>query len=258
MNNQLNVTIFVVEGLDCPSEEKLIRNQLQAEPGIEKMEFNFITSEVTIYHRLNNIALLQQKIAALGMNTREKGKTISNNDIKTDYFSSWWLIGLAGFLAILAEIVSYWSSTETSIWVLLLALSAMALSGPPTFKKGWLALRRRTMSINSLMMIAIIGAILIGEWPEAAMVTVLFALAERIERYSLDKARLAIRSLMQITPETALVKQDNGSWQQCLVEQIKVGAVVKVKPGERIPLDGAIISGQIGRASCRERVSSPV
>lgn len=76
------------------------------------------------------------------------------------------------------------------------------------------------------------------------MVTVLFALAERIERYSLDKARLAIRSLMQIAPEDALVKQDNGRWLSLPIEKVQPGAVFKVKPGERIPLDGVVVSGQ--------------
>ncbi|HHI9482626.1 TPA: heavy metal translocating P-type ATPase, partial [Legionella anisa] len=100
------------------------------------------------------------------------------------------------------------------------------------------------MNINSLMLIAIVGAVFIGAWPEAAMVTVLFALAERIERYSLDKARLAIRSLMQIAPEDALIKQDNGQWLSLPIEKVQPGAVFKVKPGERIPLDGVVVSGQ--------------
>ncbi|HHF0579611.1 TPA: heavy metal translocating P-type ATPase, partial [Legionella anisa] len=117
-------------------------------------------------------------------------------------------------------------------------------SGRPTFKKGWLALRTKAMNINSLMLIAIVGAVFIGAWPEAAMVTVLFALAERIERYSLDKARLAIRSLMQIAPEDALIKQDNGQWLSLPIEKVQPGAVFKVKPGERIPLDGVVVSGQ--------------
>ncbi|HHX4255658.1 TPA: heavy metal translocating P-type ATPase, partial [Legionella anisa] len=99
-------------------------------------------------------------------------------------------------------------------------------------------------NINSLMLIAIVGAVFIGAWPEAAMVTVLFALAERIERYSLDKARLAIRSLMQIAPEDALIKQDNGQWLSLPIEKVQPGAVFKVKPGERIPLDGVVVSGQ--------------
>ncbi len=244
MTNPIIVTTFLVKGLDCPAEEKLIRNQLQTIPEVEKMDFNFIASEVTIYHRLDIIDVLQKKIAALGMDVRTKDSVPISSKPDTENSSSWGLIGLAGLLAFLAEVVAYLSSTEKSIWVLLLALGSMALSGLPTFKKGLLALHKKSMNINSLMMIAIIGAILIGEWPEAAMVTVLFALAERIEHYSLDKARLAIRSLMQLAPDEATVKTEDGNWHKLLVSEIKLGAIILVKPGERIPLDGIVISGQ--------------
>ncbi|HAT6977336.1 TPA: cadmium-translocating P-type ATPase [Legionella pneumophila] len=245
MTTPLRLTTFFVAGLDCPAEEQLIRRQLQGIPEIEHLDFNFIAEEVTIHHRLSSIDLLQQRIAALGMSVRAKsgihpakegGRSLSD--------SSWLLIILAGVFALFSELAAYFLGTEQSTWSIIPALLAMVLSGPPTFKKGWLALRTKAMNINSLMLIAISGAVLIGEWPEAAMVTVLFALAERIERYSLDKARLAIRSLMQIAPEVARVKMDNGQWQTMPVEEVPLEAVFRVRPGERIPLDGVVISGQ--------------
>ncbi|HBC0466381.1 TPA: cadmium-translocating P-type ATPase [Legionella pneumophila] len=245
MTTPLRLTTFFVAGLDCPAEEQLIRRQLQGIPEIEHLDFNFIAEEVTIHHRLSSIDLLQQRIAALGMSVRAKsgihpakegGRPLSD--------SSWLLIILAGVFALFSELAAYFLGTEQSTWSIIPALLAMVLSGPPTFKKGWLALRTKAMNINSLMLIAISGAVLIGEWPEAAMVTVLFALAERIERYSLDKARLAIRSLMQIAPEVARVKMDNGQWQTMPVEEVPLEAVFRVRPGERIPLDGVVISGQ--------------
>ncbi|HGF1411921.1 TPA: heavy metal translocating P-type ATPase [Legionella pneumophila] len=243
MTTPLTLTTFFVAGLDCPAEEQLIRRQLQTIPEIEKMDFNFIAEEVTIHHRLNTIEPLQRQIEALGMSVRTKSSTKSDSPKEANDFSWWWL-AVAGLLALFSEVLSYLFGTEKSVWVAALALVAMAISGPPTFKKGWLALRTKALNINSLMMIAITGAILIGEWPEAAMVTVLFALAERIERYSLDKARLAIRSLMQIAPDEATVKTTEGKWQKLAVENIKSGAIILVKPGERIALDGVIVSGQ--------------
>ncbi|HAT1770898.1 TPA: cadmium-translocating P-type ATPase [Legionella pneumophila] len=245
MTTPLRLTTFFVAGLDCPAEEQLIRRQLQGIPEIEHLDFNFIAEEVTIHHRLSSIDLLQQRIAALGMSVRAKsgihpakegGRPLSD--------SSWLFIILAGVFALFSELAAYFLGTEQSAWSIIPALLAMVLSGPPTFKKGWLALRTKAMNINSLMLIAISGAVLIGEWPEAAMVTVLFALAERIERYSLDKARLAIRSLMQIAPEIARVEMDSGQWQTMPVEEVPLEAVFRVRPGERIPLDGVVISGQ--------------
>ncbi|HHI9467495.1 TPA: heavy metal translocating P-type ATPase [Legionella anisa] len=245
MTAPLTLTTFFVAGLDCPAEEQLIRRQLQSISEVEQMDFNFIAEEVTIHHRLPESDVLQKQIEALGMSVRVQGSIHPEKEgEKSPSDLSWPLLALAGFLALFSELVAYFVATEQSVWVIILALLAMVLSGPPTFKKGLLALRTKAMNMNSLMLIAITGAALIGEWPEAAMVTVLFALAERIERYSLDKARLAIRSLMQIAPEVARVKMENGQWQSMPVEKVHVGIVFRVKPGERIPLDGVVVSGQ--------------
>ncbi|HAT1722180.1 TPA: heavy metal translocating P-type ATPase [Legionella pneumophila] len=245
MTTPLTATTFFVAGLDCPAEEQLIRKQLQDVSEIEHMEFNFIAEEVTIHHRLPVVDALQQRIESLGMSVRTQGtRRLAKEGEKAISDFSWKIILLAGILALFSEIMAYYLNTELSVWIIAPALLAIGLSGPPTFKKGWLALRTKAMNINSLMLIAIIGAVFIGAWPEAAMVTVLFALAERIERYSLDKARLAIRSLMQIAPEVARVKQDNGQWQTIPIERVHLDAVFKVKPGERIPLDGVVVLGK--------------
>jgi Cd2+/Zn2+-exporting ATPase len=245
MTTPLTATTFFVAGLDCPAEEQLIRKQLKDMPEIEHLEFNFIAEEVTIHHRLSAVDSLQQHIEALGMSVRTKGSAhLTKEGALPVSDVSWKIILLAGILALFSELAAYYLDSEFSTWTIIPALLAIALSGPPTFKKGWLALRTKAMNINSLMLIAIVGAVFIGAWPEAAMVTVLFALAERIERYSLDKARLAIRSLMQIAPEVALIKQDNGQWLSLPIEKVQPGAVFKVKPGERIPLDGVVVSGQ--------------
>ncbi|CEG59189.1 heavy metal translocating P-type ATPase [Legionella fallonii] len=245
MTTPLTLTTFFVAGLDCPSEEQLIRKQLQTIPEIKQLDFNFIAEEVTVHHCLPTIEPIQQKIESLGMSVRPKSSNVSDQKGKRfGIDASWGAIGIAGLFALFSELAAYYFASEQSIWVIVPALFAITLSGPATIKKGWIALRTKAMNINSLMLIAITGAVFIGAWPEAAMVTVLFALAERIERYSLDKARQAIRSLMEIAPEVALVKMENGQWQTLLVTEVQPGAVFRVKPGERIPLDGHLISGQ--------------
>lgn len=244
MNKPITITTLSVAGLDCPAEEKLIRQTLQSIPEIETMDFNFLTQEVTIYHRLPQSDILQEKIKSLGMCVTTKENAPKRLQNIKDKQLSWWFIGFGGVLALTAELIAVALSTERAFWVLGFSLAAMLSSGLPTFKKGWLALRTRTMNINSLMMIAIIGAILIGEWPEAAMVTVLFALAERIERYSMDKARLAIQKLLEVAPNEATVQIGEDDWQRVSVSQVAIGAIVWVKPGERIPLDGELVNGE--------------
>src|SRR5690606_13706153 len=116
--------------------------------------------------------------------------------------------------------------------------------GLPTYKKGLIALKNLNLNINALMSIAVTGAMLIGHWPEAAMVMFLFALAEVIEARSLDRARNAIRGLMDLAPETATLRQQDGSWIEVPAKSVATEDVVRVKPGERIALDGVIVAGQ--------------
>jgi len=155
----------------------------------------------------------------------------------------WVMIGLSGCLAAAAEISTFTIHNEISPLVIAFAIISMLLGGHQVFLKGLRAIRYLTLNMNFLMSIAIVGAIGIGAWPEAAMVTFLFALAELIEVYSLDKAQRAIRSLLEIAPDSATV-QEEGGWRTKAVAKITIDSIVWVKPGERIPLDGILIKGQ--------------
>lgn len=116
-------------------------------------------------------------------------------------------------MAALAAEVMHWADMPD--WLEAgLALIAVLLSGLTTYKKGWISIRNGNLNINALMSIAVTGALVLGQWPEAAMVMVLFTIAELIEAKSLDRARNAIGSLMSLTPETAMVQQTDGSWQE--------------------------------------------
>lgn len=142
-----------------------------------------------------------------------------------------------------AEVLHFTGVAPT--WVIaLVALVSILSGGLTTYKKGWIALKNLNLNINALMSIAVTGAILIGQWPEAAMVMFLFTVAELIEAKSLDRARNAISGLMQMTPEQATVRQADGSWLEQEVKSIELGAIVRVRPGERIGLDGEVSAGQ--------------
>ena len=125
-----------------------------------------------------------------------------------------------------------------------LALAAVLFSGLTTYKKGWIAIRNGNLNINALMSIAVTGALLLGQWPEAAMVMVLFTIAELIEAKSLNRARNAIKGLIQLAPERATVQQSDGTWGEMAAKTVALNARVRIKPGERIALDGKIVSGK--------------
>ena len=124
-----------------------------------------------------------------------------------------------------------------------LAALAIALAGFSTYVKGLAALRKGRLNINALMSVAVTGAFLIGQWPEAAMVMALYAIAELIEARSVDRARNAIKGLLDMTPENAETRQPDGAWATIAAKSVAIGAVVRVKPGARVPLDGVITSG---------------
>jgi len=158
---------------------------------------------------------------------------------------SWPRIGLALLLALLAE-AAHWAEPLYPFLQhigMALAVLAVGLCGLGVYKTGLTSLRHFKLGIHALMAVAVTGAFLIGEWPEAAMVMALYAAAERIEDQAMDKARLAIRNLLSIAPETAQVLQANGSTLAMAVPEVAQGAIVRVSPGARIPLDGQITAG---------------
>jgi Cd2+/Zn2+-exporting ATPase len=123
------------------------------------------------------------------------------------------------------------------------AALAIWLAGLDTYKKGFGALRQGRLNINALMSVAVTGAFLIGQWPEAAMVMALYAIAELIEARAVDRARNAIKGLMALAPEAAESRQADGSWQSIPTQDIAIGTIVRIKPGERVPLDGVVTAG---------------
>ena len=124
------------------------------------------------------------------------------------------------------------------------AALAIALAGFGVYQKGLAALRRGRLNINALMTVAVSGAFAIGQWPEAAMVMALYAIAEAIEARAVDRARNAIQGLLALAPEQASLRQADGSWATVPVAQVAVGAVLRVKPGERVPMDGVLRAGR--------------
>ncbi|OIK16368.1 cadmium transporter [Bacillus sp. MUM 116] len=124
----------------------------------------------------------------------------------------------------------------------LLFAAAILLGGFSLFKTGLKNLLRLDFDMKSLMTIAIIGAAVIGQWQEGAVVVILFAISEVLESYSMDKARASIRSLMQMAPTEALIIR-NDREMTLPAEEIEIGDIMIVKPGDRIAMDGVVVEG---------------
>jgi Cd2+/Zn2+-exporting ATPase len=156
-----------------------------------------------------------------------------------------WRLGLALLLAIGAELVGFFAP-DTWVWKgtgLAVAAAAIALSGFEVYRKGLVSLLHGRLNINALMTVAVSGAVAIGQWPEAAMVMALYAIAEAIEARAVGRARHAIQGLLQLAPEVAALRQADGSWASVPVASVAVGATLRVRPGERVPMDGVVCEG---------------
>ena len=159
---------------------------------------------------------------------------------------SWPRISAALVMALLAEIAHWFIPQYAALEYagMVLAVVAIGLAGLGVYKAGIQSLLQLRLGIHALMAVAVTGAFLIGQWPEAAMVMALYAAAERIEDQAMDRARLAIRNLLSLAPDTAEVVQPDGSSQTMATADVPTGATVRVPPGARIPLDGAITAGR--------------
>jgi Cd2+/Zn2+-exporting ATPase len=234
--------------MDCPTEEALLRKVLLPIAGVHGLDVDLLERRLHIAHSLPDTAPLIQAIRGTGMVPVPIDDTTPADDkpAATGFVGRvgpHLRMAVAGVLAAAAEGLALYSGEDASWPVVALALAAIALGGRQTLFKGWIALRHLSLNIHLLMALAVIGAALIGRWPEAAMVIWLFGLAELIEARSLDRARDAIRALTALAPDTAQVEQTNGDWLAVPAAQVMPGDRVRARAGERIALDGTVEQG---------------
>lgn len=230
-----------IMAMDCPTEEAMIRKKLGGVSAVKRLEFNLMQRILTVVHAEGELNPILEAIRSLGFEPEvpEPGGQLASVEEKS---APLWPLGLS-LVAAVASAALHWLGANPWL-VALLAVAAVLICGSDTYKKGWVAVRNGNLNINALMSVAVTGAMALGQWPEAAMVMVLFNVAELIEAKSLDRARNAIHGLMKLAPETATVQRTDGSWQTLEVSEIGVGERVRVRPGERVGLDGEIIQGR--------------
>ncbi len=236
-------TTLVIAKMDCPTEEALIRGKLAKIAGIGALEFNLMQRTLTLTHAPDALEPAIEAIRSLGMDAVLPKNAGGVTETPLAEKITWWPLALSGVAATAAEAVHWFDGGDHTVEAVL-SIIAILVGGLPTYKKGWIALRNLNLNMNALMSIAVTGALLIGQWPEGAMVMFLFALAELIEAKSLDRARNAIRGLLSLAPEKATVRQADDSWVEVEAASVPLDARVRVRPGERIALDGVIVSGR--------------
>src|SRR5690606_23841449 len=196
-------------------------DRLSGMNGVGQLSFNLLERTLTLQHSPEALEPALQAIRRLGFTPLPVTEPEPAAPPRRWLYAR---LALAGLLALAAELLHF--TAAAADWtVAALALLSVLLCGLGTYARGWIALRQLDLNINALMSIAVTGALL-------------------IEARSLDRARNAIRGLLEMTPETALVQQADGSWQSLPLKEVPLDSRVRVRPGERIGLDGEVLAGQ--------------
>jgi Cd2+/Zn2+-exporting ATPase len=243
-----------VTGLDCPNCAQSVEKGIAQLEGVQSCALNFATTNLRVTGAVSPEAVIE-RVRALGHDV-VAGPSSAESGLAGSPPSSFlhylWqrregrltllgaLLILPGlFLAELAQL-EHWLIDLTSV-------GALMIAGGPVAASAWRSLRlSREVTINGLMAIAAVGAVIIGAYTEAGMVMVLFALGESLEGYTANRARDSIRSLLEVAPNeaTRLWRQDGQAREERVkVAELQLGDLIVVKPGERIPMDGVVRAG---------------
>ncbi len=232
--------------MDCPVEEGQIRRAMEAFPQARRLQFDLPARSVAIEAPTDAWDDIIASIRKLGFTPEPLSAPPAAEDTARAQRAELAKLIAALVIAVIAESLHFFAPDTLTWHVAGMAVAgvAIALSGLSVFKKGLVALFRGRLNINALMSVAVIGAFLIGQWPEAAMVMALYSLAELIEARSVERARNAIAGLLALSPAQVEIRQPNGNWVMSDAKTVAVGAIARVKPGERFALDGRVTAGQ--------------
>ncbi|MFC7440264.1 heavy metal translocating P-type ATPase [Laceyella putida] len=231
-----NKKVFRVEGFTCAGCAAKFEDNVKKLPGVIDAQVNFGASKITIYGDPTMKALEQ----AGSLENLKLYPDSLNVQIEKKPF--WKRKELLQILISLGFSLLGWYFGESSSSATISYLLAMFVSGYDLFKRGITNLIRLQFDMHTLMTIAVLGAVAIGEWAEGATVVILFAISEMLETYSMDKARQSIRSLMDIAPQQALIRRGNDE-KSIPVDEIQIGDIMIVKPGQKLAMDGIVVKG---------------
>ena len=239
--------------MDCASEESEIRHALDGIAGIRALSFRLGERSLRIDAAADVAETAVAAIRRTGLEIQPWPEALSGpppgGSVGEDQRQppGPHLVRLLTALALAsgAELLSFLAPDTLPIkgLGLVVAAAAIGFAGFDVFKKGLTALLHGRLNINALMSVAVAGAFVIGQWPEAAMVMALYAIAEVIEARAVDRARNAITGLLAMAPDEASVRRADGTWQSAPVASVSLDAVVRVRPGERVPMDGVVVEG---------------
>ncbi len=232
---------FKIEGMDCHEEVALLEKRLKRLSGLEALDADVVGQRLRIKYDAARLttAGIAEAVAQTGMRAWLEHEEPAPGAGSTATRQQ--LVALSGLSLGVGLVLLTADGLGGYAWIAFLA-SAL-LGGVPTARRAWASVRSGVLDIYVLMMVAVAGAVALGEFAEGASVIFLFAVAQLLETRAMDRARGAIRALMDLAPAEALVRRDGGD-ARVAVDDVRVGEVVIVRPGEKIPLDGRVFAGE--------------
>jgi Cd2+/Zn2+-exporting ATPase len=231
---------FKIEGMDCHEEVAILERRLKRLNGLEAFDADVVGQRLRIKYDAARLttARIAEAVAQTGMRAwlehEEPQPATATAATRTR------LVVLSGMALTAGLVMDLFGIAARFAWMpYALAILTGAIF---TAKRAAASVRAGHLDINVLMLVAVAGAMALGEWSEGASVVFLFALAQLLETRAMERARGAIRALMDLAPVEALIRR-NGSELRRPVDDVRIGDVVIVKPGEKIPLDGRVIAG---------------
>lgn len=230
---------FSVSGMDCSEEVAAIETALKPVKGVRDVRADIVGSKVSVFYEGDlSPEVLIKAIHSTGVKVQTgEGSEKGSLKVRTIF------VALSGFFTGLGMLLQ-WLGPDNG-WAPNAAFLLAIVAGGwlDVFPKALRAIRSLKLDMNVLMVIAVTGAIAIGEHAEGAAIAFLFSLSELLESWSVGRARRAIQALMQLAPDVALVKR-NGETIEVPAAEVALEETVIIKSGQRVPLDGIVINGK--------------
>ena len=240
MTKKSNQQVYKVEGLSCTNCASKFEKNVKDIPGVTHAKVNFGAGKISVEGSAT-ITDIEKAGSFENLVIYNEHEPTPTKSTKKAFYKRNAPLLISAVLTTIAFYFRYTSGENATITISLF-LSAIIIGGFNLFKEGITNLYKLNFTMEVLMTIAIIGASIIGEWMEGSIVVLLFALSEALERFSMDRARKSIRSLMDIAPKEALIRR-NGKEQLIDVNDIQIGDIMIIRPGQKIAMDGLVIKG---------------
>ncbi|MCZ0755891.1 heavy metal translocating P-type ATPase [Anoxybacillus sp. J5B_2022] len=235
-----NKQVYRLQGLSCANCAAQFEKNVKAIETVEEAYVNFGAAKLTVVGTAT-LDQLEKAGAFDGIHV------IPEHERKEVPHVPFWkkranvLAFISAVFLVIGYLISFVKGEQHGLVTVMFAL-AIVIGGYDLFRAGLANLGRLQFDMKTLMTIAIIGAALIGEWKEGAVVVFLFAVSEALERYSMERARRSIRHLMDLAPKKALVRRGNREY-EVDVDNLQVNDIIVVKPGQKIAADGVVVNG---------------